>query len=55
MLQGKAQAQLYHRSMVELEKQTTRLEKEHRELLSRVDHLTDEVRIPRMSLLTIRH
>ena len=41
--QGKAQAQLYHRSVVELEKQTQRLEAEQRLLLHRVDYLTDEV------------
>ncbi|KAI0354816.1 hypothetical protein OH77DRAFT_1455528 [Trametes cingulata] len=40
---GQAQAQLYQRSVVELEKQTKRLESEHRELVSRVNHLTDEV------------
>ncbi|KAI0365330.1 hypothetical protein BV20DRAFT_973345 [Pilatotrama ljubarskyi] len=40
---GQAQSQLYQRSVVELEKQTKRLESEHRELVSRVNHLTDEV------------
>ncbi|KAI0671164.1 UNC-like C-terminal-domain-containing protein [Trametes maxima] len=40
---GKAQAQLYQRSVVELEKQTRRLESEHRDLVSRVNNLTDEV------------
>ncbi|RPD56626.1 hypothetical protein L226DRAFT_537941 [Lentinus tigrinus ALCF2SS1-7] len=40
---GKAQAQLYQRSYVELEKQTRRLEDEQRELLHRVNYLTDEV------------
>ncbi|KAH9891896.1 UNC-like C-terminal-domain-containing protein [Cubamyces lactineus] len=40
---GKAQAQLYQRSVVELEKQTRRLESEHQRLLSRVNNLTDEV------------
>ena len=43
LAQGKAQAQLYHRSVVELEKQTQRLEAEQRLLLHRVDYLTDEV------------
>ena len=42
-LKGKAQAQLYQRSFVELEKQTRRLEDEQRELLHRVNYLTDEV------------
>lgn len=41
--QGKAQAQLYHRSVVELEKQTQLLEAEQRLLLYRVNYLTDEV------------
>ncbi|KAI0754471.1 UNC-like C-terminal-domain-containing protein [Daedaleopsis nitida] len=40
---GKAQAQLYQRSVVELEKQTQRLEDEQRVLISRVNLLTDEV------------
>ncbi|KAI8986140.1 UNC-like C-terminal-domain-containing protein [Trametes punicea] len=40
---GKAQAQLFHRSVVELEKHTRRLESEHQHLVSRVNHLTDEV------------
>ncbi|OSC98017.1 hypothetical protein PYCCODRAFT_1454608, partial [Trametes coccinea BRFM310] len=40
---GKAQAQLYHRSVAELEKQTRRLESEHQHLVSRLNHLTDEV------------
>ncbi|OBZ71136.1 V-type proton ATPase proteolipid subunit [Grifola frondosa] len=40
---GKAQAQLYQRSVVELEKQRRRLEAEHDELLLKVNHLTDEV------------
>ncbi|TBU22364.1 UNC-like C-terminal-domain-containing protein [Dichomitus squalens] len=40
---GKAQAQLYQRSVVELEKQTRRLEDEQRELVHRVNYLTDEV------------
>ncbi|KAI0629780.1 UNC-like C-terminal-domain-containing protein [Trametes polyzona] len=40
---GKTQSQLYRRSVVELEKQTKRLESEHQALLSRVNHLTDEV------------
>ncbi|KAH9932750.1 UNC-like C-terminal-domain-containing protein [Epithele typhae] len=39
----KAQAQLYQRSVVELEKQTRRLEKEQHDLLSKVENLTDEV------------
>ncbi|KAI0642933.1 UNC-like C-terminal-domain-containing protein [Trametes meyenii] len=40
---GKAQAQLYQRSVVELERHTRRLEDEHRDLVSRVNNLTDEV------------
>ncbi|KAI9066021.1 hypothetical protein FKP32DRAFT_1646714 [Trametes sanguinea] len=40
---SKAQAQLYHRSVAELEKHTRRLETEHQHLVSRVNHLTDEV------------
>ncbi|RDX48854.1 hypothetical protein OH76DRAFT_1351776 [Lentinus brumalis] len=40
---GKAQSQLWQRSVVELEKQTRRLEDEQRELLHRVNYLTDEV------------
>ncbi|KAI0763545.1 UNC-like C-terminal-domain-containing protein [Trametes elegans] len=40
---GKAQSQLYQRSVGELEKQTRRLEHERRELVSRVNHLADEV------------
>ncbi|OJT12988.1 hypothetical protein TRAPUB_10465 [Trametes pubescens] len=40
---GKTQAQLYQRSVVELQKQTRRLESEHKQLVSHVNHLTDEV------------
>ncbi|KAI0823977.1 UNC-like C-terminal-domain-containing protein [Trametes gibbosa] len=40
---GRTQAQLYQRSVGELERQTRRLETEHQQLMSRVNHLTDEV------------
>ncbi|KDQ62107.1 hypothetical protein JAAARDRAFT_44619 [Jaapia argillacea MUCL 33604] len=40
---GKAQAQMYQRSLHEFERYRRRLEVEHRELLSRVNFLADEV------------
>ncbi|KAH9850174.1 UNC-like C-terminal-domain-containing protein [Lenzites betulinus] len=40
---GRTQAQLFQRSVGELERQTRRLETEHQQLMSRVNHLTDEV------------
>lgn len=44
--QGKAQAQMYQRTITEWERQRNRLEMEHGELLSRVDYLSDEVYFP---------
>ncbi|KAH9947467.1 UNC-like C-terminal-domain-containing protein [Amylocystis lapponica] len=40
---GKAQAQMYQRSVQDFERHRRRLEVEHNKLLSKVDHLTDEV------------
>ncbi|EKM49800.1 uncharacterized protein PHACADRAFT_265504 [Phanerochaete carnosa HHB-10118-sp] len=40
---GKAQAQMYERSVHQFERQQRRLEAEHNELLSRVSRLTEEV------------
>ncbi|OCH87329.1 hypothetical protein OBBRIDRAFT_837470 [Obba rivulosa] len=40
---GKAQAQMYRRSIVEFDKQRRRLEHEHSELLLKINRLTDEV------------
>ncbi|TFY63823.1 hypothetical protein EVJ58_g3013 [Rhodofomes roseus] len=40
---GKAQAQMYQRSVTEFDKQRRKLEWEHRELLVKVNHLTEEV------------
>ncbi|CCM03729.1 uncharacterized protein FIBRA_05875 [Fibroporia radiculosa] len=40
---GKAQAQMYQRSIRDFDRQRRRLENEHRELLAKVGHLTDEV------------
>ena len=42
--QGKAQAQMYQRSLLEMEKHRRRLELEHGELMSRVQYLAEEVR-----------
>lgn len=41
--QGKAQAQMYQRSVSQFERQQRRLELEHNELMSRVSRLNDEV------------
>src|SRR5882762_6581470 len=49
--QGKAQAQMYQRTVNEWERQRNRLEMEHGELMSRVDYLSDEVRVLKASLL----
>ena len=43
-LQGKAQAQTYQRSLLEMERHRRRLELEHGELMSRVQYLAEEVR-----------
>ncbi|KAH9922926.1 uncharacterized protein B0H18DRAFT_497745 [Fomitopsis serialis] len=40
---GKAQAQMYQRSVTEYDKQRRKLEWEHRELLAKVNNLTEEV------------
>ncbi|KAF7967756.1 hypothetical protein HWV62_11325 [Athelia sp. TMB] len=40
---GKAQAQMYQRTVNEWERQRSRLEMEHGELMSRVDYLSDEI------------
>ncbi|KAK7689921.1 hypothetical protein QCA50_006560 [Cerrena zonata] len=40
---GKAQAQMYQRSVLDFERQRKRLELEHSELLSKVNYLTEEV------------
>jgi hypothetical protein len=43
-IQGKAQAQMYQRTVQEWERQRRRFELEHGELISRVNYLADEVR-----------
>ena len=43
VLQGKSQAQLFQRSLLEWERQKNRLDMQYGELLSRVDYLADEV------------
>jgi predicted nucleic acid-binding Zn-ribbon protein len=40
---GKAQAQFFQRSMQDWERQRKRLEREHGELLDRIEYLADEV------------
>lgn len=42
--QGKVQAQMYQRSLLEMERHQRRLELEHGELMSRVQYLAEEVR-----------
>ena len=41
--QGKVQAQLYQRSLLEMERHQKRLELEHGELMTRVQYLAEEV------------
>jgi hypothetical protein len=55
--QGKAQAQMYQRTVNEWERQRNRLEMEHGELMSRVDYLSDEVRVSKKkgTFITLAH
>jgi hypothetical protein len=44
-MQGKAQAQTYARTLLEGERQRKRVDAEYRELMRRVEYLSDEVRL----------